>query len=92
MDGEAWWAAVHGVAKSRTRLSDFTVTFRFITEPHVWIFLLSSNHAHGLTGHLQGGVAVTPSLGSLLCALPVHSAHLGSLRAWDVPPSWQRGT
>ena len=28
MGGEAWWAAVHGVAKSRTRLSDFTfVTF-----------------------------------------------------------------
>ena len=24
MNGEAWWAAVHGVAKSRTRLSDFT--------------------------------------------------------------------
>ena len=24
MDGEAWWAAVHGVTKSRTRLSDFT--------------------------------------------------------------------
>ena len=29
MDGEAWWAAVHGVAKSRTRLSDFTFTFHF---------------------------------------------------------------
>ena len=27
MDGEAWWAAVHGVAKSQTRLSDFTFTF-----------------------------------------------------------------
>ena len=27
MDGRAWWAAVHGVAKSRTRLSDFTFTF-----------------------------------------------------------------
>ena len=27
MDGGAWWAAVHGVAKSRTRLSDFTLTF-----------------------------------------------------------------
>ena len=26
-DGGAWWAAVHGVAKSRTRLSDFTFTF-----------------------------------------------------------------
>ena len=24
MDGEAWWATVHGVVKSRTRLSDFT--------------------------------------------------------------------
>ena len=29
MDGEAWWAAVHGVAKSRTRLSDFPFTFHF---------------------------------------------------------------
>ena len=29
MDGEAWWATVHGVAKSRTRLSDFTFTFTF---------------------------------------------------------------
>ena len=27
MDGGAWWAAVHGVAKSRTRLSDFTFHF-----------------------------------------------------------------
>ena len=27
MDGGAWWAAVHGVAKSRTRLSDVTFTF-----------------------------------------------------------------
>ena len=29
MDGGAWWAVVHGVAKSRTRLSDFTFTFHF---------------------------------------------------------------
>ena len=29
MDREAWHAAVHGVAKSRTRLSDFTYTFHF---------------------------------------------------------------
>ena len=28
MDGGAWWAAVHGVAKSR--LSDFTFTFHFL--------------------------------------------------------------
>ena len=29
MDGGAWWAAVHGVAESWTRLSDFTFTFHF---------------------------------------------------------------
>ena len=29
MDGGAWLAEVHGVAKSRTRLSDFTFTFHF---------------------------------------------------------------
>ena len=32
MDGGAWWPAAHGVAKSRTRLSDFTFTFHF----HHW--------------------------------------------------------
>ena len=29
MDGGAWWAIVHGVAMSRRRLSDFTLTFHF---------------------------------------------------------------
>ena len=29
MDGGAWWATVHGVARSRTWLSDFTFTFHF---------------------------------------------------------------
>ena len=29
MDGGAWWAVVHGVATSRTRLSDFTFTVHF---------------------------------------------------------------
>ena len=32
MDGEDWWAAVHGVAKSQTQLSDVTFTFHF----HAW--------------------------------------------------------
>ena len=32
MDRGAWWAAVRGVAKSRTQLSDFTFTFHF----HTW--------------------------------------------------------
>ena len=29
MDGGAWWAAVHGVMKNRTRLSNFTFIFHF---------------------------------------------------------------
>ena len=36
MDGEAWQAAVHGVAKSRTRPNDFTFTFSgFSTGPKI---------------------------------------------------------
>ena len=31
MDGEVWWAAVHGATKSWTRLSDFPFTFHFHT-------------------------------------------------------------
>ena len=31
MDGGAWWAAVHGVSKGRTRLSDFMFAFHFPT-------------------------------------------------------------
>ena len=30
MDQGAWWATVHGVAESRTRLSDFTFFFHFL--------------------------------------------------------------
>ena len=29
MDGGAWWAAVHELARSRTRLNDFTLFFHF---------------------------------------------------------------
>ena len=29
MEGGAWWAAVHGIARSQTLLSDFTFTFHF---------------------------------------------------------------
>ena len=36
MDRGAWWAAVHGVAKSRTRLSDFPFTFHFMHWRRKW--------------------------------------------------------
>ena len=31
MEGGSWWAVIHGVARSQTRLSDFTFTFHFHT-------------------------------------------------------------
>ena len=36
MDGGSWWAAVHGVAESRTRLSNFTLTFHFHALEKEW--------------------------------------------------------
>ena len=38
MDRGAWWATVHGVAKSRTRLSDFTF-FHFLSSwtENIWV-------------------------------------------------------
>ena len=36
IDRGAWWAAVHGVAKSQTRLSDFTFTFTFMHRRWKW--------------------------------------------------------
>ena len=47
MGGGAWWAAVHGVAESRTRLSDFTFTFHF----HA---LEKETATHSLPGESQG--------------------------------------
>ena len=46
MDRGAWWATVHGVAKSQTRLSDLTFTFTFQQWPQGWkrsIFILMPN-------------------------------------------------
>ena len=42
MERGAWWATIHGVAKSRTRLSDFTFTFLSLImgfiDTKTWVF------------------------------------------------------
>ena len=62
MDRGAWWAAVHGVAKSGTRLSDFTFTFHFhalekemATHPNVLAWRIPGTGEPG--GLLSIGVA-----------------------------------
>ena len=51
MDGGPWWAAVHGVAKSRTRLSNFTLTFHFHALERKWqptpVFLPGESEGRG---------------------------------------------
>ena len=63
MDGGAWKAAVHGVAKSRTRLSDFTFTFTFHFHAlKKEMATHSSVLAWGIPG--TGGPGGLPSMGS----------------------------
>ena len=61
MDGGAWWAAVNWVAKSQTRLGDFTFTFHFYAFEEE-MATLSSVLAWRIPGMVgPGGV---PSMGS----------------------------
>ena len=63
MDGGAWWAADHGVIKSWTRLSDFTLTFTFMHRRRKWqptpVFLPGESQGWGslvgcrLWGHTE---------------------------------------
>ena len=52
MDREAWHAAVHGVMKSRTRLSDFTFTFHF--HALKWNLLKLKRFLHNEGNYKQG--------------------------------------
>ena len=52
MDGEARWATVHGVAKSRTRLSDFTFTL-LCKVTYSWILELVCRHVAGVVVFLS---------------------------------------
>ena len=61
MDRGAWWAAGHGVAKSRKRLSDFTFTFHF-HELEKEMATHSSVLAWGIPG--TGEPGGLPSIGS----------------------------
>ena len=48
MDRGAWWATVHGVTKSQTRLTDFTFTFMEFIGVSPWQASLSSSLVHWL--------------------------------------------
>ena len=58
MDGGAWWAAVHGVAKSRTRLSDFFCVCVLLGTP-----LMQEKEDLNSAGRIREGSEETPELG-----------------------------
>ena len=60
MDRGAWWAAVHGVAKSRTRLSDFPFTFHF----HALEKEMATHSCSCLENPRDGEPGGLPSVGS----------------------------
>ena len=73
MDRGAWWAIVHGVAKSQTRLKRFSThtcthakkTNIWTNNPRVWVVC---NHKGLVLGHVMGTVWV-----SLFCSTCLHS-------------------
>ena len=72
MDGGAWWATVHGVAKSRTRLSDFALPYLFIIGD--WNAKVGSQETSGVTGKF--GLGIRNEAGQRLIVLPTeHSGH-----------------
>ena len=64
MDRGAWWATVHGVTKSQTRLSDQAQHLRMkgLSNPAFWFYLLFSTLLH----MRHGGVSVAVTY---VCAL-----------------------
>ena len=78
-DGGAWWATPHGVAKSRTWLSDFTFTFTLCSpseQPHWWI---NTIHLCSFTG-LRVGVTDFLSPATVFCSLFCNN--LSGKRIW----------
>ena len=77
MDGGAWWATVHGVKKSRTRLSDFTFTFSLITEKPQTVSPWTGS-GHGLVPRLstQHSVYFKLVFPSILLLRHENSCHL----------------
>ena len=91
MDGRAWWTAIHGVLKSRTRLSDFTFTFHFrALEKEM------ATHSSVLAWRIPGMVEPggLPSMGShrvghdwFDLAAEVAAAAAAAAESCSVPPS-----
>ena len=99
MDGGAWSAAVHGVTKSRTRLSDFTFIFTFMHWRRKWqptpVFLPGESQGRGSLVGCRLWVRTesdrTERLHFHFHALEKEMATHSSVLAWRVPETKDPG-
>ena len=97
MDGGAWWATVHGVAKSQARLSDFPFTFthwRRKWQPTPVFLPGESQGQQSLVGcclwdHTESDM--TERLHFHFHALEKEMATQSSVLAWRIPGSGEPG-
>ena len=94
VDGGAWWATIHGVAKSRTRLNDFTFTFKHSMEkamaPHSSTLAGKSHGQRSLVGCSLWGCEGRTGLSNFTSTLHFHElekemATHSSVLAWRIP-------
>ena len=80
MDGGAWWASVHGVAKSRTWLSDFTFSHQPVSK---------RVRALGVVG-VAGSAVIPISLSQYPCSqqMPTHTQHTYCSRSMETYGQW----
>ena len=76
----AWWAVVHGVAKSRTRLSDFTFHFHALdvefSRQEYWIGLPFPTLRDLPDPGIKPGSPMSPALASILYHCATWEAHI----------------
>ena len=77
MDRGAWWATIHGVTKSRTRLSDFCVCVCFVYSCHLFLTSSASVAAATAAKSLQS----CPTLCDPIDGSPLGSSFPGILQA-----------
>ena len=101
MDGGAWWAAVHGVTRSRTRLSDFTFSFCFHAlekemQP-IPVFLPGESQGLGslvaccLWGHTELDTTERLHFPFSLSRIEKEMASPSSVLAWRIPGTGEPG-
>ena len=99
MDGEVWWAAVHGVAKSRTQLSDFPFTFmhwRRKWQPTPAFFPRESQGRRSLVAAVCGIAQSRTRLRDFAFTFHFHAleeemATHSSVLAWRIPGTGEPG-